>query len=374
MGGRAILAFAAAVAAALVCVPGAMAAFPGKPGLIVFSALQPGFDKDLFVLAPGREPVALTDTSMVRGSDPVYSPDGRTVAFTRDDGTGPEVWVMNADGSGTPHFLTDSGSASGNPAFSDDGRLIAYEHFTGGHNAIFVMNANGSDQHQLIPGDDDNRAPAFSPNGRFIVYSKLIPGEGSRLFVAPTDGGSEGTQRTDTENDDFEPAWLPDSRRLVFARGTPTDTARSVWIMNPNGGGQRPLTSEGGYRLAPTVAPDASRFLFLREEGPLDVLRSMPLRGGAETPLTDGVDVDAVPDWQPLPVRCGGRTATLVGTPGRDRLKGTAGRDVIAGLGGRDRIAGRGGRDILCGGGGRDRCVGGPGRDRVRSCERRRSI
>ena len=82
--------------------------------------------------------------------------------------------------------------------------------------------------------------------------------------------------------------------------------------------------------------------------------------------------------------RCGGRVATIVGTPGRDRLRGTRRADVIVGLGGRDLIRGRGGRDIICGrkgndrlfggrgndlligGKGRDKLFGGPGRDRLK--------
>lgn len=47
---------------------------------------------------------------------------------------------------------------------------------------------------------------------------------------------------------------------------------------------------------------------------------------------------------------CFGKRATIVGTPGDDRLVGTGGRDVIVGRGGDDVILGRGGRDRICGG------------------------
>lgn len=67
----------------------------------------------------------------------------------------------------------------------------------------------------------------------------------------------------------------------------------------------------------------------------------------------------------PIPIRCGGRTATIVGTRGADVLRGTRGADVIAGLGGDDRISGGGGNDVICGGAGHDRLVGGPGSDRL---------
>jgi ABC-type transport system substrate-binding protein len=54
------------------------------------------------------------------------------------------------------------------------------------------------------------------------------------------------------------------------------------------------------------------------------------------------------------PLKCDGRNATIIGTPGNDVLVGTKHNDVIAGLGGDDRIDGAGGNDILCGGDGLD--------------------
>lgn len=65
------------------------------------------------------------------------------------------------------------------------------------------------------------------------------------------------------------------------------------------------------------------------------------------------------------PPRCLGRSATIVGTAGRDVLRGTRGNDVIAALGGADVVDGRGGNDLICGGPGNDDLRGGPGADRI---------
>ncbi|MFN3215736.1 MAG: calcium-binding protein [Acidimicrobiales bacterium] len=64
-------------------------------------------------------------------------------------------------------------------------------------------------------------------------------------------------------------------------------------------------------------------------------------------------------------MQCRGQSATIVGTPGNDRIKGTPGRDVIVTMGGNDRIKGLGGNDIICSGPGRDRIVGGGGNDYI---------
>jgi hypothetical protein len=62
---------------------------------------------------------------------------------------------------------------------------------------------------------------------------------------------------------------------------------------------------------------------------------------------------------------CFGRSATILGTRGRDRLVGTRGSDVIVSEHGNDRIIGRGGRDFVCAGPGKDRITAGGGRDRI---------
>ena len=57
--------------------------------------------------------------------------------------------------------------------------------------------------------------------------------------------------------------------------------------------------------------------------------------------------------------------ATLVGTPGDDRLLGTPGRDVVLAGAGDDTIASRGGDDLICSGAGDDKAVAGDDDDRV---------
>jgi hypothetical protein len=74
-------------------------------------------------------------------------------------------------------------------------------------------------------------------------------------------------------------------------------------------------------------------------------------------------EIQALGTDRPKRIRCAGRIATVVGTPGRDHLRGSVGSDVIATEGGRDHVAGGKGNDRICTGAGRDAINGGPGRD-----------
>ncbi len=64
-------------------------------------------------------------------------------------------------------------------------------------------------------------------------------------------------------------------------------------------------------------------------------------------------------------IRCGGRTATIVGTTANDILTGTPGDDVIVAFGGHDRIDAGAGDDYVCAGAGHDLIDAGPGADRI---------
>jgi extracellular elastinolytic metalloproteinase len=122
------------------------------------------------------------------------------------------------------------------------------------------------------------------------------------------------------------------------------------------------------------VAADNHQLNPLAPTSPLVNVRFVSLvMQGTQGPPTSGTSAANFMDMsefevygRPSPrVRCGGRVATIVGTPRANTLRGTARADVIAGLGGNDRISGLGRSDTICGGPGRDRLSGGAGADRL---------
>jgi Ca2+-binding RTX toxin-like protein len=134
-----------------------------------------------------------------------------------------------------------------------------------------------------------------------------------------------------------------------------------------------------------TFSPNGSQIVLDQDPGTgRDEISLMPAAGGTPVPIKQDDQERVDPDWQPIPVNCGGKRSTLVGTESADKLVGTSGRDVISGLGGKDFLKGLKGNDILCGGKGKDRlsagkgkkdrCIGGKGRDRTGGCEIKKSI
>ena len=91
--------------------------------------------------------------NLTRGNhdyDPAFSPDGRTIAFSRGDGTTSDVWLMRADGTGARR-LTRLGYA-GNPTWSPDGRHLVFTVGSGASDSagsLSVMDADGRHQHSI---------------------------------------------------------------------------------------------------------------------------------------------------------------------------------------------------------------------------------
>ncbi len=92
---------------------------------------------------------------------PVWSPDGRRIAFVKRQGKDSQIYVMNADGSAAMR-LTPSGVHL-LPAWSPDGRRIAFISSRAGDLALWVMDPDGRNQRRLAPvAGDFSVLPIFS--------------------------------------------------------------------------------------------------------------------------------------------------------------------------------------------------------------------
>jgi len=157
-------------------------------------------DMDLASHALHRLTYGLTiDTS------PSFSPDGGQIVFNSDRGGSPELYVMNADGSGVHRISFGAGRYTA-PVWSPDGKLIAFVKQEGEQFSIGVMAPDGSGERILTTSYFADE-PTWAPNSRVIMFERKLADGASRLWTVDVTGHIERQEPYPASGSD--PAWSP---------------------------------------------------------------------------------------------------------------------------------------------------------------------
>jgi Tol biopolymer transport system component len=135
--------------------------------------------------------------------EPSWSPDAALIAFASGGELNPEIYVMNADGSGQRN-LSRSPAVDGEPAWSPDGSKIAFVSNRNGAAEIYVMNGDGSSVRRLTYARGDKSSPVWSPDGRRIAF---IDHSDRGIYVVELEG-SRTTEVLSGVDSDRGLSWL----------------------------------------------------------------------------------------------------------------------------------------------------------------------
>jgi Tol biopolymer transport system component len=124
----------------------------------------------------GSERLQLT-SKPVRAVFPQWSPDGKRIAFFDVAPGKPwRIYLISSDG-GVPERLLNESRNEMDPTWSQDGTSVAFSYFplfdqtTSEKLGIFIVNVNNRSV-QKVPGSDGLWAPHWSPDGRYLYYSR----------------------------------------------------------------------------------------------------------------------------------------------------------------------------------------------------------
>lgn len=163
-------------------------------------------DSDIFVMSVDdflknrARPKNLTNNPAAIDDDPDWSPRGQQILFTShavtdvtDNHATAEIYVVDADGTGKPQRLTNNAEEERAPAWSPDGKRIVFCCRRGGSDLeICIMNADGTGQVQLTDNTIGDLTPSWSPDGKQIVFHRRVGGPGNfQLFLINADGTGE---------------------------------------------------------------------------------------------------------------------------------------------------------------------------------------
>jgi dipeptidyl aminopeptidase/acylaminoacyl peptidase len=272
-------------------------------------------------------------------SSPVWSPDGKMLAFLSSRSGDSQVYLLSMDG-GEAHPLTKLSTGADIVKWSPDGKTIAfassvypdckddecnrkrdaekeknkvkahvaehllYRHWThwndGKRSHLFVVSANGSDAtRDLTAGADYDTPPdersgpgdiSFSPDSKEICFTAVTDAmeaisTNADLFIVPVAGG-EAKRITTQKGFDGNPVYSPDGKYIAYhAQLTPGyESDRWRVMLYDRQSGKNENISEGFDRSANELAwsPDSKTLYFSAENETQMPVYAMAPRAGAQ--------------------------------------------------------------------------------------------
>jgi eukaryotic-like serine/threonine-protein kinase len=247
------------------------AAFVGGAAVMLAAAWLVG-SRGRAVVAPTPR-VAVRQLTFQPGAEtmPAISPDGESFVYAKAVGGHTDLFLQRVDGRNPIDLTAGCAEDDRDPAFSPDGRQIAYRSDCGG-GGIFVMGATGESPRRVT---DFGFTPSWSPDGREVVVATERPhlptGRPgmSQLWAVTLETGA---RRLITEHDAMHPSWSPDGRRIAFWGLHADSPQRDLWTVAADGSQAKldaavAITDDAPLDWDPVWAPDGRSLFFSSTRG-----------------------------------------------------------------------------------------------------------
>jgi serine/threonine protein kinase len=254
-------------------------------------------------------------------SSPSFSPDGTQVAFAWD-GEKQDNWDIYVKQIGVepPYRLTNDPAMDYSPAWSPDGRSIAFLREVSGKTAIMLIPQRGGSERILGEVNGSQLGSPFgpqlswTPDSRWLVGTTFAVGQhggGLRLYSTETGEQRPLSNPPTEEIGDTAPAVSPDGRTLVFSRVSPDFYNVTLWLLHL-GEGYQPLGKEEKVQtgnmtnMGAAWLPDGNEFVFGSGTLPKFRLWRIAVSNGA---IPKRINLDASNASEPAISRLGNRLA-----------------------------------------------------------------
>jgi Tol biopolymer transport system component len=243
-------------------------------------------------------------------SDVSVDPTGKWMVFTSTrDSEHPNIYLQKVDGVSVIQLTNDEADYA-YPVFSPDGKQIAFCSTRAGNWDIYLMDADGRNVVQVTTGPLQHVHPSFSPDGTRLVYSCL--GSKSGQWELWTVDLNTGEKRMIGFG--LFPSWSPakDLDRIAFQRSRQRGGRWfSLWTLELADGEARRVTevavSSNAAIVAPSWSPDGKQLAFATIAEPGNSTAAKPLGqqdiwtinvdGTNRHRVTDGVGMNLSPFW-----------------------------------------------------------------------------
>jgi Tol biopolymer transport system component/tRNA A-37 threonylcarbamoyl transferase component Bud32 len=246
------------------------------------------------IFESGGDAIRVTD-SEYRNTSPVWFPDNRHLLFVSDRDGPRDIYMVDTERPEEPQRVTFGGLNPRSMSLSADGKRLAFQKYRFRRNLWSVpipadgtvsigegspITAVGWDQ--LIMHHD------LSPDGDTLVFTfRADPRGHFRIYKMPVGEWEHRSQLTNDAADDSHPAWSPNGREIVFGRwlGNGGD---EVWVMDADGGYQRRVMEDPDYDAYCDWSEDGLQIICGRGNAGVWAVSRDSLRRGFDVPVEFG--------------------------------------------------------------------------------------
>src|SRR5262245_43610873 len=268
----------------------------------------------------GSQPGRLLTLTSLPGSeeDPSFSPDGRFVAFSWEGSppsTKPDIWIKSVDGEAMRNLTSTPDFEERWPQWSPDGQWIVFSRLRTDGPAVIKVSALGGLEQTIADNAFD---AAWTPDSQGLVMDWMGADQRPTISYQVLETGVRRTiVQTPPGFADRHPRISPDGRTLAFVRAGSGGSA--VFLVSMAGGEPAPFGDwSGGTVGGIEWMPDGREILAARPTASLRrVTRSAVATRGPEVPLP-GIPDDAA-----------GLSVARIGSGSRYRLAVASGQPDV---------------------------------------------
>lgn len=228
------------------------------------------------------------------------SPDGKQIAFAFQG----NLYLVATSGGGA-RLLVSNGHHSMAPVWSPDGKLLAYAADVYGNNDVFLVSSEGGPSRRLTLNSASELPISFTPDGKSVLFSAArqdvrtsmafpSPALGElykvgieagrrpdQVFSVPAMAGQYNKAGTQLVYEDWK------GYENAFRKHHISPVARDIWMYDTKTGQHRKLTSSGGENRNPVWSADEKSIYFLSEKsGSFNVWKMAADKPEAATQVT----------------------------------------------------------------------------------------
>jgi serine/threonine protein kinase len=262
----------------------------------------------IFLISPdslARHPLTAPTENLggfdyVGDSEPVFSPDSKSVAFIRQSSlVSADIYIAPITG-GEPRRLTFENTPVTCVTWTADGREIVFSATNNpfAHNgSLWRIQASGGAPERLTVVGYDAMYPHISRRGNRLAY---VQGSGDyniyKIEVSGTTvSNNPPTSLIASTRNDFSPQFSPDGRRIVF--GSDRSGTPEIWMCDSDGSNLIQVTSLNKAAGTPRWSPDGQQIAFDFFEERRGHIYVTSTAGDRPRPITTGDFDDIVPSW-----------------------------------------------------------------------------